>query len=1507
MEAGVRDRIPSTVFGSLLKDEISLNIHTKEPLHSNDGGKSILAVKPDEERLFFGLSKHEKLVKSLICKLQLVKPVRGKLTLWSSCMTFRSKVRSVENQVHIPYKAVEKSIVSDFIADADDPGECSTDAPKPCLTIQTKEDSMVFYDFEDESALSTLADQVKKLKNEWKYQNMVEQGFVDLASAMTTPIKTLPRCHRREVSEIPLKAAQAPLGTPPAPSGEDRLRRSSDPLHASSEASICTPSTVSKHDSLPSAFPALQADPRRTVALSLASTGVVLEGENSLSPAHETSVSSAGSHGQIEKGITFPAEAVASADSNCTEDLSKSFNGRASAPRGGTPVRRTRSLWRTAVRDAEKPVDLPTLADLISGDVQGAALWNNFARVFGVPETEFPVREEKCAVFISPPSSDSPGGSDECKRKKKQKYPRESVAGRLFLTHRYIGFLPQKPRASGSFAHRVLKRHGSSVSSYAFTFPITGLSALSLRGSDLTFTVDGTSYTIVDLTSASQTKCAVQARMSVESDRMLAKEARLHENDILEERQQNLDSLRLNMRKPETASIKADYGFGIDDSFGAQKDKLRRRWRQWLRSPAAPTSMTSPPPPPPQPHNTNASADAFGRCSEDGLSADLGLNGPGPNGELPGADGCRHPSSEEGPAGDSGGSACDASASVSGSGSGSGGVSGESAMGLDALQDLVAQGIPVDVKYEVWDRLSRRHVNPRPSLCADYFTKLVSQGKQFSESRANEGSPVLLHMDDTIPPPPSKFEETVKQIDKDISRTFPRHPLFSQCGGEGQQRMRDVLIAYAQHNPRVGYCQSMNFLCGLLLVFMDEEQAFWMLHTLVDGLFPDYYTPGLDGALVDIQVLRVLLLQHLPRVHDALASVGVDVVAVAMQWFMCLYVNALPVPTALRVWDFCFLDGPVTLFRVALAVFKRQQEALCSIPSDCPEEVHVVLDQIRSIPASDLMRSATSDFGMIGDVDIQALRKASRGPSPLSATAPTEGGGDAAPPANAPLEDPLSIPADPTAHVGATACEREVERKTAVSSRGDPGVSGSASTTSTSKENGASSQPKVFSSARASSSSQGPITRSSHSSGTNPSADVGSAAAAALHPMPRSTKSTALRPVVATTSVRTDGPVCLLPPPPATDGSRSSAKRRTHRRGSSWGGSTTATRSLAVGLLSPEAMPGSAGASPTGRPVVPTVYTLPMPSPTDEMEGPVAAAASPGRGTDSAGDVTELSIQLDASTASQTEEALTPVSGPSRRICARPDQSVLTHRRSFSDEGIVRRISRSETTSGSLSPEEENWRLAEAFCSTLPLPAGTRKSTGRRDLDELFGVHSPTSPSPRKPLRRSFDEALWGAATKQSKQGGAESRKLDVENLSRSLPGLALHHRLHTQSMPSIARRAHSPDRSAGANDDRSAGSVHVDPSSASSALTAPGILGAAEPRAHALQQPCTLEPDSSSSFNGSGSSMSSSLSSSAAAAAAASRAPKPTLDLTGAAMSAALSRNRPSSADAVPTHWVQF
>ena len=59
-------------------------------------------------------------------------------------------------------------------------------------------------------------------------------------------------------------------------------------------------------------------------------------------------------------------------------------------------------------------------------------------------------------------------------------------------------------------------------------------------------------------------------------------------------------------------------------------------------------------------------------------------------------------------------------------------------------------------------------------------------------------------------------------------------------------------MAYSWYDPQVGYCQGLNRLAAIALLFLEEEDAFWCLVTVVNYLLPpDYYNKTLLGSQTD--------------------------------------------------------------------------------------------------------------------------------------------------------------------------------------------------------------------------------------------------------------------------------------------------------------------------------------------------------------------------------------------------------------------------------------------------------------------------------------------------------------------------------------------------------------------------------------------------------------------------------------------------------------------------------
>ncbi|MCJ1410221.1 hypothetical protein MMC19_004306 [Ptychographa xylographoides] len=235
-------------------------------------------------------------------------------------------------------------------------------------------------------------------------------------------------------------------------------------------------------------------------------------------------------------------------------------------------------------------------------------------------------------------------------------------------------------------------------------------------------------------------------------------------------------------------------------------------------------------------------------------------------------------------------------------------------------QRFIRKGIPPAYRGAAWFFYAggHTHLNAHPDLYAELVLqsqtpKLTVADRESIERDLHRTFPDNLHFKPAVPTTPTT--ET---------------PLLSS--------LRRVLSAFAIHHPRIGYCQSLNFLAGLLLLFLPEEKAFWMLHIICTRILPGTHDLSLEGANVDLYVLMLALKESLPSIW---AKVGGEVDASTTRlppislcttsWFMSLFIGTLPMESVLRVWDVLFYEGSRTLFRVALAIFKLGENEIKGI------------------------------------------------------------------------------------------------------------------------------------------------------------------------------------------------------------------------------------------------------------------------------------------------------------------------------------------------------------------------------------------------------------------------------------------------------------------------------------------------------------------------------------------------------------------------------------------------
>ncbi|XVF55393.1 hypothetical protein PTKIN_Ptkin06aG0033000 [Pterospermum kingtungense] len=273
------------------------------------------------------------------------------------------------------------------------------------------------------------------------------------------------------------------------------------------------------------------------------------------------------------------------------------------------------------------------------------------------------------------------------------------------------------------------------------------------------------------------------------------------------------------------------------------------------------------------------------------------------------------------------------------------------------LESLVHGGVPKDLRGEVWQAF----VGVKARRVERYYEDLLAQENDVDDQNSNAAG---------------VFSKWRKQIEKDLTRTFPGHPALND---NGRDSLRRLLLAYARHNPSVGYCQAMNFFAGLLLLLMPEENAFWTLVGIIDDYFAGCYTEEMIESQVDQLVFEELMRERFPKLVNHLDYLGVQVAWISASWFLSIFVNMLPWESVLRIWDVILFEGSrVMLFRTALALMELYGPALVTT-TDAGDAITLLQSLAGStFDSSQLVLTACMGFLAVTDAKLQELREKHR-------------------------------------------------------------------------------------------------------------------------------------------------------------------------------------------------------------------------------------------------------------------------------------------------------------------------------------------------------------------------------------------------------------------------------------------------------------------------------------------------------------------------------------------------
>uniref|UniRef100_A0A673ICX8 USP6 N-terminal-like protein n=1 Tax=Sinocyclocheilus rhinocerous TaxID=307959 RepID=A0A673ICX8_9TELE len=167
------------------------------------------------------------------------------------------------------------------------------------------------------------------------------------------------------------------------------------------------------------------------------------------------------------------------------------------------------------------------------------------------------------------------------------------------------------------------------------------------------------------------------------------------------------------------------------------------------------------------------------------------------------------------------------------------------------------------------------------------------------------------------------YSPEIKQIDLDINRTFRNHVMFMDRFGVKQQSLFHVLSAYSVYNTEVSYCQGMSQIAAILLMFMNEEDAFWALSQLLTNqkhAMHGFFVPGFPKLQRFQNHHDQILSKLLPKLKKHLEQMSSGIYST--KWFLQCFIDRTPFTLTLRLWDIFILEGEKVLTAMAYTILQ---------------------------------------------------------------------------------------------------------------------------------------------------------------------------------------------------------------------------------------------------------------------------------------------------------------------------------------------------------------------------------------------------------------------------------------------------------------------------------------------------------------------------------------------------------------------------------------------------------
>ncbi|XP_003462460.2 TBC1 domain family member 12 isoform X1 [Cavia porcellus] len=295
------------------------------------------------------------------------------------------------------------------------------------------------------------------------------------------------------------------------------------------------------------------------------------------------------------------------------------------------------------------------------------------------------------------------------------------------------------------------------------------------------------------------------------------------------------------------------------------------------------------------------------------------------------------------------------------------------------VRELWWQGLPPSVRGKVWSLAVGNELNITPELYEIFLSRAKERWKIFSETSSENDIEGVSVAD---------REASLELIKLDISRTFPSLFIF-QKGGPYHDVLHSILGAYTCYRPDVGYVQGMSFIAAVLILNLEEADAFIAFANLLNKPCQlAFFRVDHSVMLKYFATFEVFFEENLSKLFLHFKSYSLTPDIYLIDWIFTLYSKSLPLDLACRVWDVFCRDGEEFLFRTGLGILRLYEDILLQMDfihiaqflTKLPEDI--TSEKLFSCIAAIQMQNSTKKWTQVFTSVMKDIKEGEKNSSP---------------------------------------------------------------------------------------------------------------------------------------------------------------------------------------------------------------------------------------------------------------------------------------------------------------------------------------------------------------------------------------------------------------------------------------------------------------------------------------------------------------------------------------------